>query len=69
MSCEKIKKKKRHLQSKEIKYMGNTNLQLIFIEDFNQIDWKKFCKSLKEKGKNILNIFFSPLQKRTISKG
>lgn len=49
--------------------MGNTNLQLIFIEDFNQIDWKKFCKSLKEKGKNILNIFFFPPSKKNNFQG
>ena len=34
-----------------------TNLQLIFIKDFNQINREQFCESLKEKKK--LSIPFS----------
>ena len=42
-----------------------TNLQLIFIKDFNQINREQFCESLKEK-KNSQYLF---LWKRQILQG
>lgn len=35
-----------------------TNLQLIFVKNFNQINRKQFRESLKGKKKIILNTFF-----------
>lgn len=35
-----------------------TNLQFIFIKNFNQINRKQFRESLKEKKKSTLNTFF-----------
>ena len=36
----------------------STNLQFIFIKNFNQINRKQFRESLKEKKKSTFNTFF-----------
>ena len=40
-----------------------TNLQFIFIKDFNQINREQFRESLKEKKKITLNTFLSERDK------
>ena len=41
----------RNLKKKSTQNVYNTNLQLIFIKNFNQINRKQFCESLKENKK------------------
>lgn len=49
---------RKFLKTYFVQNVHNTNLQLVFIKNFNQINRKQFGESLKERSRIALNTFF-----------